>query len=191
MSNEVTRLLQDWHDGNQAARDRLWPLMYEELRRLALYHMNDQAAGHTLQATALVNEAFLKLVDADYTATNKRVFFALAAKAMRSILIDHARARGREKRGGHAARVTLVDELTPTGEDLDSLIDIDQSLQELASRDQRKADIVELRLFGGLTFDEIAETLGLSNATVRSEMRFARAWLEARLAAQREGGSEA
>jgi RNA polymerase sigma factor (TIGR02999 family) len=191
MSNEVTRLLQDWHDGNEAARDRLWPLMYEELRRLALYHMNDQAAGHTLQATALVNEAFLKLVDADYTATNKRVFFALAAKAMRSILIDHARARGREKRGGNAARVTLVEELTPTGEDLESLIDLDQVLGDLASRDQRKADIVEMRLFGGLTFDEIAETLGLSNATVRSEMRFARAWLEARLAAQSEGGSQA
>jgi len=181
MSEAVTRLLQDWHNGDEQAREQLWPLMYEELRRLARYHMNDQRSGHTLQATALVNEAFIKLACVEFSADNKRQFFALAAKAMRSILIDHARARGRDKRGADAARVTLTEGLAPRVQDSSGVIEVDEALRRLAERDQRKADIVELKVFGGLTFEEVAETLGLSSATVRSEMRFARAWLQAQL----------
>ena len=182
MSDAVTRLLQQWHNGSEQARDEVWPLMYEELRRLALHHMNDQRAGHTLQATALVNEAFVKLACVEYTASNKKELFGLAAKAMRSILIDHARARGSFKRGAGAVRVELTDSMAAQTVDSAGLIAVDEVLQRLAQKDQRKADIVELKVFGGLTFDEIADALGLSNATVRSEMRFAKAWLEAELA---------
>jgi RNA polymerase sigma factor (TIGR02999 family) len=181
MSEVVTRLLREWHNGSEQAREQLWPLMYEELRRLAQHYMNDQQSGHTLQATALVNEAFIKLAGADVTAANKRQFFGLAASAMRSILIDHARARGRQKRGANAARVTLMDESDPQAQGLEGVMAVDEALRRLAQRDQRKADIVELKVFGGLTYDEIADTLGLSNSTVRAEMRFARAWLEAEM----------
>lgn len=182
MSEIVTRLLHDWHNGSEQAREQLWPLMYQELRRLAQHYMNDQQSGHTLQATALVNEAFIKLADRDYAAASKQQFFGLAASAMRSILIDHARARGRHKRGANAARVTLTDGIAPQTDGLDGVMAVDEALQKLAQKDQRKADVVELKVFGGLTFDEIAETLGLSNSTVRAEMRFARAWLEAEIA---------
>ncbi len=182
MSDAVTRLLHDWHNGSERARDELWPLMYEELRRLALHHMNDQRAGHTLQATALVNEAFVKLAYADYSATNKKQLVGLAAKAMRSILIDHARARGSAKRGAGAAPSVLTDSMGAQTSDVSSIMAVDQVLQRLAEKDQRKADIVELKIFGGLTFDEIAGAMNLSNATVRAEMRFAKAWLEAELA---------
>jgi RNA polymerase sigma factor (TIGR02999 family) len=189
MASDVTQLLRDWHGGDSGARERLWPVVYGELRRLAQYHMNDQQAGHTLQATALVNEAFIKLVDTDYAAASKGVFFALAARAMRSILVDHARARNSAKRGGDRARVTLAEEIAPSGGGAGALLDIDRALKELARNDPRKGDIVELRIFGGMTFDEIANTLGLSNATVRADWRFARAWLEARLEASVDDGA--
>ncbi|MEM8661537.1 MAG: ECF-type sigma factor [Pseudomonadota bacterium] len=185
MSEAVTRLLHEWHNGNAAARDELWPLMYEELRRLALHHMNDQREGHTLQATALVNEAFMKLAYSDYTAANKRQFFALAAKAMRSILIDHARAKSSAKRGAGAVPVSLTEELPAETADPSNILAVDEVLGRLAEKDPRKADIVELKVFGGLSFDEIAEALDLSNATVRADMRFARAWMEAELASDK------
>jgi RNA polymerase sigma factor (TIGR02999 family) len=181
VKEQVTRLLMDWHAGDPASRDALWPLMYDELRRLAQHHMNDQKPGHTLQATALVNEAFLKLGNAEIQRADKGAFFGLAASAMRSILVDHARSRGRAKRGGGAIQVTLADDLVAPGDNLDTLMALDKALRDLAARDQRKADIAEMRLFGGLAWDEIAAAMDLSSATVRSEMRFARSWLESRI----------
>ena len=181
MSDAVTRLLREWQSGDASAKDELWQQMYSELRRLAMYHMNDQKAGHTLQATALVNETFLKLADVDPNAAGKNEFVSLAARAMRSILIDHARAKGRDKRGAGAARVTLGEDQLVQSDNLDKVIQVDHALSKLAARDARKAEIVELKIFGGLTFDEIADVMNLSNATVRSEMRFARAWLEAEI----------
>jgi RNA polymerase sigma factor (TIGR02999 family) len=180
-SGTVTKLLEDWRSGEETAREQLWPLVYDELRRLSGHYMRDQKEGHTLQATALVNEAFLKLAGADVEAESRGQFMALAARAMRSILVDHARSRGRSKRGGEAARVTLDEGVAMSGESLDGMLDIDRALLRLADLDQRKADIVELHTFGGLTYGEIAGVLGVSESTVRADMRFARTWLRTAL----------
>lgn len=181
MSDSVTRLLLEWRSGRQEARDELWPFIYEELRRLAGRYMRDQKAGHTLQATALVHEAYVRLVGAEVAGESRGQFIALAARAMRSILVDHARARGRAKRGGDAARVTLDEGVLVGGDRLEGLLEIDRALERLAEHDPRKADVVELHTFGGLTHGEIAEVLKVSESTVRADMRFARAWLQATL----------
>lgn len=180
MAGSVTQLLIDWRAGNEKARDELWPLIYDELRRLAGRYMSDQRPGHTLQATALVHEAFVRLVDAKVAGESRGQFIALAARAMRSILVDHARSKGRAKRGGDAVRVTL-DEGVALGGPLDGLLEIDQALTRLAGIDARKADIVELHTFGGLTYAEIASVLKISESTARADMRFAKAWLKAEL----------
>ena len=135
----VTRLLQAWKSGRQDALDEMLPLVYGELRRLAARYMQGERAGHTLQATALVHEAYARLVDVEIDATSRAQFFALASRAMRNVLVDHARARGRSKRGGGLARVTLDEALVVSGEPDPALIDLDVALTELAAQDERKS----------------------------------------------------
>ena len=184
----VTRLLQAWKSGSRDALDEMLPLVYGELRRLAARYMQGERPGHTLQATALVHEAYVRLVDVEVDATSRVQFFALASRAMRNLLVDHARARGRGKRGGDLLRVTLDEALVVSGEPDPALIDLDAALTELADQDERKSRVVEMQFFGGLTHEEIADTLGLSVSTVRADLRLARAWLAARL--EKEGGDE-
>lgn len=175
--SQVTQLLVDWRKGNQQALNDLLPLVHDSMRQLASKYMRGEQAGHTLQATALVNEAFLRLVDADVTWQNRAHFLAVAAQTMRRILIDHAKSKRREKRGGDALRVTLHEtQLGDTGSEPD-ILDLEDALNQLSKFDQRKAQVVELSFFGGMTYDEIGETLSISPATVDRELRFAKAWL--------------
>ncbi len=179
--NFVTQLLHDWRGGNQQALEKLMPMVYDTLRELAGRYMRREAAHHTLQATVVVNEAYMKLVDADVSWADRSHFIAIAARAMRRILVDHARNKGRDKRGGDATRITLQDtRINPEGgsavEGID-LIELEEALEKLAAFDDRKAKAIELSFFGGLTYDEIAEVLEISPATVDRELRFAKAWL--------------
>ncbi len=192
---EVTRLLGAWQEGEEGAGDRLVPMVYRELRRLAARFMASERAGHTLEPTALVHEAFLRLAGGSQPPwRDRRHFFAVSARLMRRVLVDHARARGAAKRGGSAVHVSLdggrADGGPPSArmeaigdrraELLADLLALDQSLDRLAEIDPRKSRIVELRYFGGLTVDEVAEVLGVSAPTVALESRMARAWLLAR-----------
>lgn len=180
--------------GDESATADLFPVVQEELRRLARRYMAAQPGGHTLQATALVNEAYLKLVRGDRAhAADRAHFFRLAASAMRSVLVDHARARRREKRGGGAARVTLRATLhdggiQDAGADGVDLVDLDGALSRLAALDDQLARIVELRFFGGLANAEIGATLGVSARTVERGWRVAQGWLRADLERQLGGG---
>lgn len=183
--NFVTQLLHDWRGGNQQALEKLMPMVYDTLRELAGRYMRREAAHHTLQATVVVNEAYMKLVDANVSWADRSHFIAIAAKAMRRILVDHARSKGRDKRGGDATRITLQDtRINPEGgagvEGVD-LIELEDALEKLAQFDERKAKAIELSFFGGLTYDEIAEVLEISAATVDRELRFAKAWLYSNL----------
>src|SRR5216684_39862 len=164
---DVTRLLAAWSQGDTKALEELIPLVYDELHRLAEQHLLHERPGHTLQPTAVVHEAYLKLVDQKRVTWKSRGhFFAVAAQAMRRLLVDHARARGREKRGGGATRVSL-EEADPSIPPKDAdVIALDQALEKLAALDATQAKVVELRYFGGLTADETAEVLGTSVATV-------------------------
>ena len=179
---EMTRLLKAWSHGDRNALDALVPLVYDELRRQASRTLRRQKPGQTLQATALVHEAFLKLVD--YTAVtwkDRSHFFAVAARAMRQILVDHARRNLADKRGGDATRIVLEDgtaSVQPKGVDLMAL---DDALERLEALDPAQARLVELRFFGGLTVEETAELLGSSPATVKRAWRSARAWLHGEL----------
>jgi len=176
---DVTRLLHELREGSDDAREQLWPLVYGELRRLAGGYMKDQRAGHTLQATALVHEAYVKLVGAAVAGQSRGEFFGLAARAMRNILVDHARGRSREKRGGGEVLLTLDEALIPAGSSAARMLELDQALEQLAEQDSRKAEAIELHFFGGLTYEEIAAQQDVSLSTVRGDMRFARAWLAA------------
>jgi len=176
-SAEITRLLKAWGRGDSAALDSLTPLVYEQLHRMARRYMRNERPGHTLQATALVNEAFLRLVDIrDLDWTDRTHFFAVCARVMRRILVDHARAQLYAKRGGGAQQVSLTeaDGLAAGAEDL---ITLNDALAELAELDPRQGQIVELKFFSGMTIDEISEVTLLSTATVEREWRSARAWL--------------
>jgi RNA polymerase sigma factor (TIGR02999 family) len=181
--NDVTLLLAEVGRGDPAASARLMELVYEELRALAGSYARGQRADHPLQPTALVHEAFVKLVDASQAQWNDRAhFFALAATAMRQILTDHARARRAQKRGGGEwERVSLSEAILPDEGNAIDLIALDEALTELAAYDERKHRIVEMRFFGGLTIDEVARLVGVSTTTVESEWRAARAWLGVRL----------
>jgi RNA polymerase sigma factor (TIGR02999 family) len=182
-SSDVTALLRAWSEGDQAALDRLLPAVYEELHRQAERYMRSQPAGHTLQTTALVHEAYLRLVSRDGPEWNGRAhFFGVAAKAMRSILVDHARARRSAKRGGDARQVTLagIEDSAGRADDLD-VLDLDEALARLTELDARKGSLVELRYFGGLSIEEAAAALGVSPATAKREWRLARAWLQREL----------
>jgi RNA polymerase sigma factor (TIGR02999 family) len=177
-SLEVTQLLLAWNEGEQGALDKLIPIVHNELSRLAHYYMVGERSGHTLQTTALVNEAYLRLVDSSRVRWQNRAhFFAVSAQLMRRILVDFARSRNYVKRGGGAEQVSL-DESMIVSEDRDGdLVTLDTALTGLAAVDPRKGRVVELRFFGGLTEQESAEVLKVSAETVRRDWRLARAWL--------------
>jgi RNA polymerase sigma-70 factor, ECF subfamily len=176
--NDVTRLLRQSRDGDPAAMDELLPLVYRELRRIAGAYLRSQRPDHTLQPTALLNEAYIKLAGAEPQQWNSRThFFATAAAIMRNILVDHARSRQAEKRGGGVTPVSLDLAMDHAAGKPADLVALDDALQALAARDERKARVLELRYFGGLSVEETAEVLGLSVATVGREARFAAAWL--------------
>jgi len=176
--NEVTQLLLRWSEGDKAALGKLMPLVYRELRRLAGHYMRRERPGHTLQASALVNEAYLRLVDYRRMQWQNRAhFFAVAAQAMRRVLVEHARSRQYTKRGGTAQRISLDDVAVLTDQQAAELVALDEALTSLEALDARKARIVELRYIGGLSIEEAAETLGVSTATVERDWRSAKAWL--------------
>ncbi len=176
-SKEVSKLLRDWNAGDQEARDRLFPLLYDELKRLASHYLHGEATGHTLQTTALVHEAYLRLSGGSADWEGRRHFFAVAARVMRQVLVDHARGRGRAKRGGAVVAFSLDEELVKAGERPANLIELDEALSRLSSLDPRKAQVVDLLYFGGLSYDETAAVLEISPATVHRDIRLARAWL--------------
>ncbi len=175
---EVTRLLLAWGDGDESALASLTPLVYQELRRRAHRYMSGERAGHTLQTTALVNEAYLRLVEQDRVRWQNRAhFFAIAAQIMRRILLNYARDQQREKRGGGAVRVSLSAVAPELGEEFVELLALDEALERLALVDERKQRVVELRYFGGLSVDETAEVLKVSPVTVMRDWNLAKAWL--------------
>ena len=177
-SPNITKLLVDWRNGDSEALDRLMPLVYEELRRMANNYLRNERKGHTLQTAALVNEAYLRLVDHENIAWQNRAhFFGVAAQAMRRILVDHARSRNYQKRGGGAQQVSLDEAMTLAGDRAAELIALDDALRELAKMDERKSRVVELRYFGGLSLEETAEALGVSIPTVTRDWNTAKAWL--------------
>jgi RNA polymerase sigma factor (TIGR02999 family) len=174
---EVTQLLIDWGNGDQAALDKLIPLVYDELRRLAGRYMRRESQGHTLQTSALINEAYLRLIDQKNVRWQNRAhFFGVAAQLMRRILVDHARSRLREKRGGGAQMVSLVEQ-PGVSKEISEVIALDIALNNLADMDPRKSQIVEMKFFGGLTTEEVAEVLKVTSRTVEREWRKAKAWL--------------
>jgi RNA polymerase sigma factor (TIGR02999 family) len=181
----VTQLLRRGRQGEQDAVDQVMPLVYKELRRLAGSFLRNQPPGHTLQPTALVHEAYLRLVDkANSDWRDRAHFFSLAATMMRQILVDHARSKLALKRGGARAKVELKDTLNYCDEKAADLVALDDALQGLAAFDERKARTIELRYFGGLSVEETAETLGVSVATIGRETRYAEAWLRRELSDQ-------
>lgn len=180
--HQVTELLSDWSEGDQAALEKLTPLVYEELRRLAHYYMERQRPDHTLQTAALVNEAYLRLADQTQpNFANRAHFFAVAAKAMRQILVDHAKASLRQKRGGGVSKVQLDETALVSPERPRMILEVNDALQRLATLDSRAAQVVELKYFGGLKQSEIAEVLKVSAVTVRRDWVFAKAWLYSEL----------
>jgi len=175
---EVTQLLVAWRNGDEAARDELMPLVYQELHRLAHQYMSRERPGHTLQTSALVNEAFLRLADQrDVQWQNRAHFIGIAGQMMRRILVDYARNRGYAKRGGSALQVSLDEELIVSEERSAEVVALDDALQSLARLDERKSRLVELRFFGGLSIEETAEVLGVSPGTVMRDWTLAKAWL--------------
>ncbi len=177
--SDLTQVLKDASGGSRTAADRLLPLVYDELRRLAQSRMAEERSDHTLQATALVHEAYLKLIDMDRVEWQNRAhFFALAAKAIRRILIDHARAKNRAKRGGGERNLSLDEALTIPAEGLDmNIVALHEALERFAEEEPIRAQVVELRFFGGLSGEEIAEVLGVDRRTVTRYWQHARAWL--------------
>lgn len=180
--HQITRLLAEWSEGNQSALDELYPLVYEELHRLARRYMSRERKGHTLQTTALINEAYVRLVDQKNVRwANRSHFFAISAQIMRRILIDHARRHAYAKRGGGAQQVSL-DEVAMVARDASSeLVKLDEALKTLAKMDPRRCHVVELRYFGGLSNEEIAGVLHVSENTVTRDWNLARAWLHQQL----------
>lgn len=182
-TNGVTGILVRLSDGDRDAVNDLLPLVYEELRRLAGNYLRQERSDHTLQPTALVNEAYLKMVDINQISwQNKAHFVAVTANQMRRILVDHARRRNAFKRGGEFHILTLNDEIDKAADETTELIELDDALTELARMDALKAQIVEMRYFGGLTMDEVAEVLGVSVITVKRHWKMTKAWLYGRLA---------
>ena len=174
----VTKLLVAWGNGDETARDELMPLVYQELHRLAHHYMNRERPGHTLQTSALVNEAFVRLIDQkDVQWQNRAHFFGIAAQMMRRILVDHARSRASAKRGGGAPHVSLAEVAIVSDERAAEVVALDNALLNLAAVDERKSQIVELRFFGGLSIEETAEVLAVSPGTVMRDWTLAKAWL--------------
>jgi RNA polymerase sigma factor (TIGR02999 family) len=181
-SKEITHLLQAWAGGDESALGELTPLVYQELHRLAHHYIAGEREGHTLQTTALVNEAYVRLIDwKNARWQNRAHFFGVSAQLMRRILVDFARARGYQKRGGAAALVALDEAALVSAEKGAEMVAIDAALDALARLDERQSKVVELRFFGGLSIDETAEVLKVSSATVRRDWSLARAWLRREL----------
>ena len=175
---KVTELLVQWSQGDDAALAELTPMVYDELRRVAHRHLSGQRPGHTLQTTALVNEAYLRLADqTNLRWQNRAHFFAVAAQAMRRILVSYARAQRSEKRGGGALKIELDEAALVSPEESKEILELHEALERLSTLDSRKAQVVELKYFGGLNYDEMAEVLKISPVTVRRHWRFAKAWL--------------
>lgn len=176
--HEITQLLAEWSDGNQSALDELYPLVYEELHKLARRYMSRERKGHTLQTTALINEAYVRLVDQrNVHWANRSHFFAISAQIMRRILIDHARRHAYAKRGGGAQQVSLEEVAVVAREQSSEILRLDEALKILAKMDPRRCHVVELRYFGGLSNEEIAGVLKVSENTVTRDWNLARAWL--------------
>src|SRR5438876_2373143 len=174
----VTELLVRWSQGDDAALAELTPLVYEELRRLAHRQMGGERPGHTLQTTALVNEAYLRLADQTNPCWQNRAhFFAVAARSMRQILVSYARSQQSQKRGGGALKVDLDEAALLSPEESKEIVDLHEALEQLSALDSRKAQVVELKYFGGLNYDEIAEVLKISRITARRDWEFAKVWL--------------
>jgi RNA polymerase sigma factor (TIGR02999 family) len=174
----VTELLAHWSRGDDAALAELTPLVYDELRRVAHHYLSRQRPGHTLQTTALVNEAYLRLADQTNPRWQNRAhFFAVAARAMRQILVSYARTQQAEKRGGGAVKMDLDEVALIAPEESKEIIELHEALEQLSALDSRKAQVVELKYFGGLNYDEIAEVLKISRVTVRRDWEFAKVWL--------------
>lgn len=181
-SAQITKLLDNWQQGNQEARDALIPLVYNELRRLARHRLAGQRPDHTLQSAALVNEAYLRLArQVPPHWQNRAHFFGVAAQMMRHILVDYARNRLAAKRGGGAQRLTLETEFAPARQPEIDLVALDDALTKLASLDPQQGHLIELRFFGGLSIEETASVMGISPATVKREWATARAWLQREL----------
>ena len=177
-SHEVTQLLLQWSNGDKAALDKLVPLIYDELRRLARHYMSRERPGNTLQTTALVNEAYLRLINRKHVHWQNRAhFFAIAAQLMRSILVDHARSHAYAKRGGGARKIALDDAMAVSQQRAADVVALDDALKKLAEIDPEQSRIVEMKFFGGLTIEESAEVMGLSPATIKREWSTAKAWL--------------
>ena len=174
----ITGLIRAWQGGDEIALEQLMPLVYVELQRLARLQMRGEQAGHTLQATALVNEAFIRLADIRIDYADRAHFLAMASRTMRRVLVDHARRKKSEKRGGAAADLTLNEQLHETPERPLAVLDFDRALTKLAEIDQHLADTVELTFFGGLSYDEAAVTLGVSKTKVFDDLKLAKAWLK-------------
>src|SRR5437762_4213764 len=178
----VTELLADWSHGDDGALAELTPLVYEELRRLAHHQMAGQRPDHTLQTTALVNEAYLRIADQTNPSWQNRAhFFAVAARAMRQIVVDYARSHQSQKRGGGLLRIELDEAAIVSPAQSKEIIDLHEALQRLATLDSRKAQVVELKYFGGLNYDEMSEVLKISRVTVRRDWEFAKVWLYSEL----------
>jgi len=187
---DVSLLLHAWRGGDQAALDQLLPLVHQELHRLAHIYMARERANHTLQTTALINEAYLRLVDADKVDWQDRThFFAIAAKVMRRILVDFARSRGYQKRAGHRKEVSLDEAMLISPNPDHDLAKLDDALMTLAEFDPRKAKVVELRFFGGLDLDETARVLKVSRDTVKRDWRLARTWIYSEMTGRSRNGS--
>jgi RNA polymerase sigma factor (TIGR02999 family) len=182
----ITRLLRAWSGGDAAASEQLLALVYGDLKQRARRHLRRERAGHTLQPTALVHEAYLRLMgQADVDWRNRAQFLGVAAVMMRRVLVDHARAHAAEKRGGSWTRVALDDDIAAGGNGAVDMVDLEMALGELAAQDARQARLVELRVFGGLSFEDAGEVIGVSTATAHREWTIARAWLFRRLSGGR------
>ncbi len=187
--HDVTRLLKEWANGDGPALEALTPLVYAELRRLAGAYLRSEGPGHPLQPTALVHEAFLRLVGHAPECENRSHFYGVAAHVMRRILIDHARTRRAVKRGGQFVHLSLKDDLVLSHEQEPDLEALDEALERLGAADPRKARVVELRFFGGLSVEESAEVLNVSEVTVRRDWQFAKTWLLRELSREKGDGA--
>jgi RNA polymerase sigma-70 factor, ECF subfamily len=185
-TNSVTQLLLQWRAGDEASLNQLIPIVYDQLRALARRYMRAEKPGHTLRTTALVNEAFLRLVDSNISFNGRTHFLALSARLMRRILVDHAREFASAKRGGGAARVTLEESSLIAYEKVEDVLDLHEALEKLAEFDPRKSELVELVFFGGLTYEEAAEVVNMSVAGIHRELKLTKAWLRSEMEGERK-----
>ncbi len=179
---EITQLVNAWRNGDDEALVELTPLVYDELKRLARHHMSRESKAHTLQATALVNEAFIRLGDVRLEYRDRGHFNAMAARTMRRILVDHARRKKSVKRGGAQRNVTFDDDVVAAAQSPTSILDLDRALEKLGEQDEHLSNVVELIFFGGLNYEEAAEALEVSRTRLAEDLRLAKAWLRIRLA---------